>query len=75
MNFPIKECPYCKNDEIYIPVRFSGEAGYNMRLNGELGADNSELFSTALIKPKSRYAYCNNCFKRLFKISDDIYYL
>lgn len=75
MNFPITECPHCGNDEIYLKVRYSGESDYNMKLDGSLGADNSMLFNTAWMKPKSRYAYCNNCDKKLFKISDDIYSL
>ena len=73
MNFPIKECPHCGNDEIYLKVRYSGEANYNMRLDGELGAYNGELYYYAVMRPKSRYAYCNNCERKLFKIPDNIY--
>lgn len=67
MEFPITECPYCGNDEVSVKCRVSGYCSYNIKLDGSHDAYNGELYDLMHLKPISKYAYCNNCGKRLFK--------
>lgn len=67
MYFPITKCPYCGNDEVSVKCRISGECNYNIKLDGSQDAYNGGMCDYAILKPKSKYAYCNNCGKRLFK--------
>ena len=69
--FPIKECPYCGYDEIYVKATYSGSCNYHIKLDGSLDAYNGEMFDYANMKIKSKYAFCSNCDKKLFKVSDD----
>ena len=66
MEFPITECPKCGNKEIKIKCRISGECEYNIRLDGSPNAYNGEMYDNTVLKPMGKYAYCNNCGKRLF---------
>lgn len=70
--FPILQCPKCGNDEIYIKARISGDTLYNYKLDGSNNADNSEMYGNTTMARLSKYAYCNNCNKKLFKITDDM---
>lgn len=65
--FPMKECPNCGNDEIYIKSKIIGECLYNIKLDGSHDAYNGEMYDYTHLKPMSKYAYCNECGKRLFK--------
>lgn len=67
MEFPITECPYCGNNEIKIKCRITGDCEYNLKLDGTADAYNGEMYDTVILKPITKYAYCNNCGKRLFK--------
>ena len=67
MNFPITECPHCGNNEVKIKCKIHGECEYNLRLDGSNDAYNGEMYDTATLKPMTKYAYCNDCGKRLFK--------
>lgn len=69
-DYPIKECPHCGNDEFYVKQRVSGLIDYNYRLDGSLGAYNGEFLDNLNYKTISKYAYCNNCDKRLFKLTE-----
>lgn len=71
--FPISLCEECGNDEIYVRARISGTTEYNYKLDGSNNADNSEMYENTSMTRLSKYAYCNNCNKRLFKITDDMY--
>ena len=70
--FPIEKCPHCGNDEIYIIARISGTLSYNYKLDGSNDAYNGEMYEATKLTRISKYAYCNNCNKRLFKITDDM---
>ena len=67
MDFPIKKCPYCGNDEVMVKCKISGECEYNICLDGTHTAYNGEMYDYVYLKPMSKYAYCNNCGKRLFE--------
>lgn len=67
MQFPITECPYCGNDEVKIKCKISGECEYNLCLDGTNNAYNGEMYDHTMLKPMGKYAYCNNCGKRLFE--------
>ena len=67
MQFPITECPNCGNNEVSIKCKIVGECEYNLRLDGTRNAYNGEMYDHTVLKPTRKYAYCNNCGKRLFK--------
>lgn len=62
-------CPFCGNDEFYVKQCYRGKCEFNYKFNGEL-AYNGEMYDFAQFKTTSTYAYCNNCNKRLFKLSE-----
>lgn len=67
MRAPIKECPHCgSNDEFYIKVYVTGSTNYNIKFDGS-EADNSEHYDHLQHK-ESKFAYCKECDKRLFRI-------
>lgn len=68
--YPIEECPDCGNDEFYVKQRVSGVIRYNYRLDGIMDTYNSEYIDHLKHTTISKYAYCNNCNKRLFKITE-----
>ena len=72
MQFPIKECPKCGNDEFYIKARISGICYYNVKLDGSPDAYNGEMYEGTDLTPIAKYAYCNNCNKRLFRLTKDM---
>lgn len=63
----IKACPYCGSQEYYIKQRFSGVCNYYMRFDGK-ETENGGLHSNADYKCTSKYAWCRECNKRLFKL-------
>lgn len=68
----MKECPYCGSEEYHIKQRFKGTCNYHMRFNGGDGAYNGEMWDNAQFKVTSKYAWCSNCGKRLFKLPEDM---
>ena len=67
---PDMVCPYCGNEEFFVRQSYRGVCDYNLRFDFKKDADNSEMFGNASFRTTSKYAYCNNCFKRLFKVSE-----
>lgn len=68
---PNMVCPYCGNEEFYIKQSYKGNCYYNMRFDmNNINVDNSTMFDDVSYKNQGQYAYCNNCFKRLFKIEE-----
>lgn len=65
------KCPFCGNKEYYIKQRMSGTCEYNKRFDGAEASDNSEMHEGLRYTTISKYAYCNNCFKRLFKLDTE----
>lgn len=66
---PISECPHCGSDEgYYIKERFSGTREYHFNYNGQ-ERDNSHFYDTAK-GTSSKYTYCIDCHKRLFKVEE-----
>ena len=66
----MKECPYCGNEEFYIRQSYSGTCEYNMRFDGGTDVENGSMWDGATMKDLTKYAYCNNCNKRLFLIDE-----
>lgn len=66
---PISECPHCGSDGgYYIKNRFSGVGEWHHNFDGQ-EKDNSHFHDT-LFTTQSKYAYCINCYKRLFKVEE-----
>lgn len=65
----IKCCPYCGSEEYYIKQRYKGVCNYNMRFDGK-EAENGGMWEDASFINTSKYAWCSECNKRLFKIED-----
>nr|WP_295681177.1 hypothetical protein [uncultured Lachnoclostridium sp.]DAD78569.1 MAG TPA: MqsA [Caudovirales sp. ctCiv1] len=71
-DYPIKECPHCGNDEFFVKQKVSGNIEFNYKFDGSRDAYNGEYVDSLNYTTISKYAYCNNCRKRLFKITDDM---
>lgn len=65
----IKECPYCGSEEYYIKQSFKGTCDYNIRFDGK-ETENGHMWDDAIYKNTSKYAWCRECGKRLFKLED-----
>lgn len=65
----IKECPYCGSEEYYQKESYKGFREFRMRFDGE-EADNSDMWDGAVEKLISKYAWCCECHRRLFKLED-----
>ncbi len=65
----MKECPYCKSEVFYAKEYVKGEVCYFSRFDGQEG-DNTQLYDGLTHKLKSKYAWCADCHKRLFKIEE-----
>jgi ribosomal protein L37E len=63
----IKACPYCGSEEYVIKQQYSGTCHYGLRFDGE-EADNGEMWNAAQWVNISKYAWCRQCGKRLFKL-------
>lgn len=73
MNSPkeMKECPYCGSEEYYIKQSFKGTCEYIFRFDGKKDeVDNGHIHDNIQYKITSKYAYCRECDKRLFKINE-----
>lgn len=68
---PDMVCPYCGNEEFFVKQSFKGTCDYNMRFDmNNQNVYNGEMHENTQYKITSKYAYCNNCFKRLFKVEE-----
>lgn len=68
---PDMVCPYCGNAEFYVRQSYKGTCNYNMRFDmNNKEVENGEMHENAIYKTISKYAYCNDCGKRLFPISE-----
>ena len=65
----MNKCPYCGDDEFFIKQRYSGTCEYRYRYDKK-PAENGEMYENARFKSIGKYAYCMNCGKRLFPISE-----
>lgn len=66
---PNMVCPYCGNEEFYVKQSFKGTCDYNMRFDRNNGnVENGDMWQNAEMKDTSKYAYCNDCNKRLFNM-------
>lgn len=65
----IKECPYCGSKEYYIKQSFKGSCNYYIRFDGK-EIENGEMHDNTQYKNTSKYAWCAECHKRLFKLED-----
>ena len=70
MKPPITKCPHCGNDyDFYTKDYIQGSCHYNYRFNG-FPTCNGEMYENTTRK-SGKYAYCGECDKRLFKMSDN----
>lgn len=69
INKDIKCCPYCGGETYYIKQRYSGCGNYYFNFDGT-DTDNSEFYENSDYKLTSKYAWCADCDKRLFKLED-----
>ncbi len=68
---PDMVCPYGGNEEFFIKQSFKGTCNFNMRFDMDnQDVENGEMYENASYKTVGKYAYCNNCFKRLFKVEE-----
>ena len=65
----MKKCPYCGHDEFYIRQSYSGVCDYHYRYDGKI-AYNAEMYDGSIFNDIRKYAYCSDCNKRLFLISE-----
>lgn len=65
----IKSCPYCGNEEYYIKQSYKGTCKYNLRFDGK-EAENGDMHEYTEYTNTSKYAWCNECNKRLFKLEE-----
>ncbi|MET3658358.1 hypothetical protein [Sporosarcina psychrophila] len=66
---PIEKCPHCaSNEEFYSKLTITGSTVLYHNYDGS-DAENSGLYD-GLNEKQSKYAYCSNCHKRLFGMSE-----
>lgn len=65
----LKKCPYCGFGTYYTKAIVKGEVWHRYNFDGS-EADNVSLYDGLDHKFKSKYAFCDECHKKLFKISD-----
>ncbi|PJN53641.1 hypothetical protein PAEVO_03610 [Paenibacillus sp. GM2FR] len=71
MNNKDKQCPHCGNDEsYYVKQQVSGNIHYRINFDGSEG-ENSEMYDSLQHK-SGKYAYCDSCHKRLFRINESM---
>lgn len=63
-------CPQCGSEEYYIKQSYKGTCNYYMRFDGK-EADNGDMHEGADYKNTSKYAWCANCYKNLFKLDEE----
>ena len=68
------ECPYCGSDEFYVKQSYSGVCRFRMKIDGGQSNNNGEMYDYAIHNDLTKYAYCNQCEKRLFPM-DEFYKL
>lgn len=73
---PDMVCPYCGSEKFYIEQSYKGTCSFYMRFDMDNdNVENGEMYSSATHKTIGKYAYCANCFKRLFKVEELSRYL
>lgn len=66
---PMDQCPHCGSSEgYYTKVQISGSSIWKHNFDGS-ERDNGE-FHDHLNYKDSKFAYCMNCKKRIFKMAD-----
>lgn len=65
----IKCCPHCGSEEYYIKQSYRGTCKYVVRFDGE-ESENGSMYENSSYKNTSKYAWCSDCDKRLFKLDD-----
>ena len=63
-------CPYCGSEEYYTVQNASGKVFYRERFDGE-EAENGAMYEGLRYKQAGKYAYCCDCNKRLFKLTNE----
>ncbi len=64
----MEKCPHCESDEGYYEKYYvSGSAMYRHRFDGN-EAENGDMHEGLSYKLKSKFAFCIECHKRLFRL-------
>lgn len=69
--YGIEECPHCGGKDFFVKQFISGYGNLYGSLD-EQEPDNSELHSGLQYKTTTKYAYCADCKKRMFKITKEM---
>lgn len=63
------KCPHCGSDTYYTKHYVSGTSHYYKRFDGE-ETDNTDMYGNLKHTLQSKYAWCADCEKRLFKVDE-----
>lgn len=64
----LKECPYCGCETFYYKQFMSGTCIYYERYDGDnANVDNSTMHDNLSYRPVGKFAYCEDCDKRVFR--------
>ena len=64
-----EKCPHCHSDEgYYTKSTYKGKGIFRFNFDGS-EAENGDMYD-GLVETQSKYVYCLNCDKRLFKTED-----
>ena len=69
--YGIDKCPHCGEKDFFVKQSIKGIGQYYMNLDGE-EVDNSTLHDGLEYRTIGKYAYCCDCRKRMFKITEDM---
>lgn len=66
----IKCCPYCGGETYYIKQHYYGDCRYFFSFDErkQMYVDNGGMWEGATFRNTSKYAWCADCDKRLFKL-------
>lgn len=67
-NPTLEKCPYCGSEEFYYKQFMSGTGRYNARFDCDYDkVENGDMHENLNYKPIGKFAYCNECDKKVFR--------
>ena len=68
-NPPFTTCPFCGCDKFYTKERVVNPIMYIQRFDGrDCDEENEEMYDNIGTEPASKFAFCLDCGKRVFRI-------
>ena len=64
----VEKCPHCGSDTYYIKETATCKIVHYSKFDGS-EADNSEMYDGMTHKLRSKFAFCKNCDRKLFRIA------